>query len=183
MDNSDWSAFQEYLDASFEQYGKPPLSDRGARMMFENLRDLDLKTVISGMNAHIRMNRYVPPNAASLRELIAEEFVADAFEKVQQARRITSADESIRFDDPLIHAAITKCGGWPSFYFYDKSERWEKFMPAYIEAFRKRMNWDDVPDHLSGEREQRGSVLNPWSPDQIVNVGELAEPTQKQLTA
>ena len=91
--------------------------------------------------------------------------------------------ESVRFDDPIIHAAIMGCGGWQSFYFMTKAESSEKFIPAYTMAFRKRLDWNSVPDHLAGERELQGSYLYPWKPEQIVEITLQQTNGMKQITA
>ena len=117
MENRDWKAFRGYLDGVFEQYGKPALTDAGARIMFENLRDMPLEMVLNGLNLHVRMNRYIPPNAASVRELGGDELSVKALEKAQAATAIVASDMSVRFSDPLIHVTIERCGGWTAFYF------------------------------------------------------------------
>lgn len=184
MEQKDWATFREYLDGAFEQYGKPPLTDRGATIMFNNLRDLDLQTVIGGLNLHVRMNRYIPPNAASVRELLADECAVRAFDKARAARKVTRSSDSVRFKDQLIHIAIEHCGGWEAFYFMGKAESAKEFLPAYAEAFRKQTDTRGVPDHLPGERELRGSLLEPWKPEQIVDVDALLSNGElRRLTA
>lgn len=186
MEDRDWKAFRGYLNGVFEQYGKPALTDAGARIMFENLRDMPLETVIEGMNAHVRANRYIPPNAAAVREAVlgtAEDCAVMAFDKVLDALKVVRSGDSVRFDDPCIHFALKQCRGWTGFCHMDESESRKLFISAYAAAHRQRRSWRDVDDHLAGEREERGSTLDPWTPEQIVNVGELAASEQKRLTA
>lgn len=184
MEQREWSTFREYLDGTFEQYGKQPLTDRGAMIMFNNLRDLDLQTVLGGLNLHVRMNRFVPPNAASVRELIADECAARAFDKARSARKVAKSSDSVRFEDPLIHLAIERCGGWPEFFFMGRDEGLKQFLPAYSDAFRKQVDARRLPDHLAGEREARGGVFDPWKPEQIVDVdARITDGAHKLLTA
>lgn len=185
MENRDWKAFRGYLDGVFEQYGKPALTDAGARIMFENLRDMPLEMVLNGLNLHVRMNRYIPPNAASVRELIGDELAAKALEKVQAAAKFIASDASVRFSDPLIHIAIERLGGWTAFYFLAQIEKREQFLPAYAESFRKRVDIGNAPDHAAGDWEKRGGYLEPWTPEEIIDVdAELAKrEEQKRLTA
>lgn len=185
MENSDWKAFRGYLDGVFEQYGKPALTDAGARIMFENLRDMPLEMVLNGLNLHVRMNRYIPPNAASVRELVGNELAVKALEKAQAATAIVASDMSVRFSDPLIHVTIERLGGWTAFYFLTQAEKREQFLPAYAEAFRKLVDLGNAPDHTAGDWEKRGGYLHPWTPDEIVDVdAELAKrEDQKRLTA
>ena len=185
MERTDWTTFREYLDAVFEQYGKPPLTDRGASIMFENLRDMPLEMVLNGLNLHVKMNRYIPPNAASVRELVGNELAVKALEKVQAASKFIASDASVRFSDPLIHVTIERCGGWTAFYFLTQAEKREQLLPAYAESFRKRVDIDNAPDHAAGDWEKRGGYLHPWTPEKIIDVdAELAKrEEQKRLTA
>jgi hypothetical protein len=185
MERTDWTTFREYLDAVFEQYGKPALTDAGARIMFENLRDMPLETVLNGLNLHVRMNRYIPPNAASVRELVGNELAVKALDKVQTASKFIASDASVRFNDHLIHVTIERCGGWTAFYFLTQAEKREQFLPAYAEAFRKRVDIGNAPNHAAGDWEKRGGYLHPWTPEKIIDVdAELAKrEEQKRLTA
>ena len=185
MENKDWKAFRGYLNGVFEQYGKPALTDAGARIMFENLRDMPLEMVLNGLNLHVRMNRYIPPNVASVRELIGEGLAVKALEKAQAATAIVASDMSVRFNDPLIHVTIERLGGWTAFYFLAQAEKREQFLPVYAEAFRKRVDIDNAPDHAAGDWEKRGGYLHPWTPEKIIDVdAELAKrEEQKRLTA
>lgn len=185
MNDKDWKAFRGYLNGVFEQYGKPALTDAGARIMFENLRDMPLEMVLNGLNLHVRMNRYIPPNAASVRELVGDELAVKALEKARAATKLANSDASMRFSDPLIHIAIERCGGWTTFYFLTQAEKREQFLPAYAEAFRKRVDIDNAPDHAAGDWERRGGYLHPWTPEKIIDVdAELAKrEEQKRLTA
>ena len=185
MENRDWKAFRGYLDGVFEQYGKPALTDAGARIMFENLRDMPLDMVLNGLNLHVRMNRYIPPNAASVRELVGNELAVKALEKARAATKLANSDASMRFSDPLIHIAIERCGGWAKFYFLTQAESREQFLPAYADAFRKRTEIIGAPDHVAGDHEKHGSYLYPWTPEKIIDVdAELAKrEEQKRLTA
>lgn len=185
MIDKDWKAFRGYLNGVFEQYGKPALTDAGARIMFENLRDMPLEMVLNGLNLHVRMNRYIPPNAASVRELVGDELAMKALEKARAATKLANSDASMRFSDPLIHIAIERCGGWTAFYFLSQAEKREQFLPAYAEAFRKRVDIGNAPDHAAGDWEKRGSYLHPWTPEKIIDVdAELAKrEEQKRLTA
>lgn len=186
MNDKDWKAFRGYLNGVFEQYGKPALTDAGARIMFENLRDMPLEMVLNGLNLHVRMNRYIPPNAASVRELVGNELAIKALEKARAATKLANSDASMRFSDPLIHIAIERCGGWTAFYFLSQAEKREQFLPAYAEAFRKRTEIIGAPDHVAGDWEKRGGyLLHPWTPEKIIDVdAELAKrEEQKRLTA
>lgn len=188
MERTDWTTFREYLDAVFEQYGKPPLTDRGASIMFENLRDMPLGTVIDALNRHTRTNRFIPPNAAAIREAVlgvAEDNAVMAFDKVLDALKVVRSGDSVKFDDPCIHFALKQCRGWTGFCHMDEAESRKLFISAYAAAHRKRLGWRDVPDHMQGEREQRGSVIDPWTPEQIKDVAALLNERkdQKRLTA
>ncbi len=187
MENSDWKAFRGYLGGVYEQYGKSAPTDAGARIMFEALRDMDLETVLAGISRHVQTNRFMPPNAAAVREAVfgvAEDRAILAFDKVLDALKIVNSGDSVKFDDPCIHFALKQCRGWTGFCHMDEADSRRLFLSAYAAAYRSHLNWQSVDDHLKGEREERGSVLDPWTPDQIVNVAALAANAgQKRITA
>ena len=189
MHDKDWKAFRSYLGGVFEQYNKPPLTDAGARIMFEALRPLTLEQTLRGMNAHVQNNRFMPPNAAAILEEAhgrPEDRAREAYGTVRSALRKINSGESVRFSDPCIHwALVNGCGGWTGFASMNIQDAQEVFEKFYVSAVRLGKTWGDdgVPDHLSGRREEQGSVLYPWTPDQIVDVTSETVPDVKRLTA
>lgn len=188
MENKDWKTFREYLGGVYEQYGKPAPTDAGARIMFEALRGLTLPQVLQGLNAHVKNNRFTPPNAAAVLDEVTgrpEDRAREAYGKVMKALRKINSGESVKFSDPCIHWALANgCGGWTGFARMEAVDAQGAFEKFYVSAVRLGKTWggEGVPDHMPGEREQRGSVLNPWTPEQVVTVDEV-EPALKQLTA
>ena len=141
--------------------------------MFEALRGLSLEQTIKGMNAHIKHNRFVPPNAASILEAVqgvAEDRAILAFDEVLDAHKLVNSGHSVRFHDPVIHFALKQCRGWTGFCHMDEAESRKIFIQSYAAGFRNGIGWDQVEDHMKGEREAKGSVLYPWTPDQIVEI-------------
>lgn len=186
MKKEDWKSFREYLNGTYEQYGKPPISDTGARIMFEALRDLTLAQAIQGMNTHVQRNRFVPPNAASVKEAIqglAEDNAILAYDTLLDAHKRVNSGESVKFDDPCIHFALKQCRGWTGFCHMDEAESRNIFIRSYVAAFRNNVGWGQVDAYMPGEREINHSILCPWSPDQIVEIRTIRQDDVKQITA
>ena len=189
MVDSEFSAFCEFLRGACEQYGKPPLSEFGLNVMFRALRDLPLTMVFKGIISHVRNNRYTPPNAGSIRDYAfgsPEDRAREAYGLVMQALRKVNVGESIRFVDPCIHWALSQgFGGWTGFARISADKAQEIFVKFYVTAVHLGKAWGDdgVADYLPGEREIRGSILNPWSVEQIVDWGTPLQPKQKCITA
>ena len=119
MEDSDFGAFVECLQGVVAQYYKPPMSEVGANVMFRALQDMPLALVLAGMSRHVQLNRFTPPNAASIRECALgcpEDRAREAYGIVTQALRRINSGESVRFRDPCIHWALSQgCGGWTGF--------------------------------------------------------------------
>ena len=70
-----------------------------------------------------------------------------------QAMRDIGTWESVRFDDPAIHHAISRMGGWTEFGTWEEKDRpfRERQFRELYNAYRSEI--DEVPDYLPGAME------------------------------
>ena len=163
------------------------------RMYFDLLADLPIEAVVEGVKRHMmartgESGRF-PPTPASIRLALfgtPEQQAARAWAEVRMAFDRLGSGKSIKFSDPKIHFALAACGGWVGLA-WAKTDKEPCFRRAYMAALTDGVTWEDVPDHVRGEKELNGGW--DWMPDQIVNVKTqgyqmIAPPTrQKALTS
>ena len=174
MKETDWKAFSELISRVFRLYQRPPLEVDDMRMYFDALADLPLEAVVEGVRRHVRgvtgeAGRFAPKPADTILALFGtpEQQAAKAWAEVRMAFERIGSRTSIRFDDPKIHYALAACGGWTGLT-WATTDREPCFRRAYLAAITNSVTWDEVPDHLRGEKEMNGGW--DWMPSQIEDV-------------
>ncbi len=158
LDESNWKPFKNLMDATAEQYKTQPMGVAGLRLMFNALSKYPFEAVANAVARHITDpdgGRWFPTSAHLIRQLrgTAEEQATLAWEKVKRA----IGTSPMRFDDPVIHYAIERMGGWGRLQWIPRTslqEECEKFIRWYIRG-RKFANWSNVKPELS-----EGGYLN-----------------------
>lgn len=193
MTQKDWKNFTELISRVYRLYQRPPLEVEDMRLFFDALADLPFDAVAEGVKRHMmactgESGRFAPKPADIRLALFGtpEQAACSAWPKVQKAIKKLRSDSSVRFDDPAYHYAIEACGGWTQLCRMTPEDSEPLFRRYYATAVRDRIGWKSVPEHMPGEREIRGSVLDPWTPDKIADVKTwtfVPVDGQKRLTA
>lgn len=188
MDFKEYAQFKELWRAACENtLGKIP-TETALSLAFGVLSPYQLSDVRAALIKCLKDSEF-KPTPATVKDMLdggrPEDRARVAYGKVLKALRKIRSGESVRFGDPCIHWALENgCNGWTGFARMEQKDGERLFTEFYVTAARNGADWnsDGVPDHLAGDREQRGSVLNPWDVSQIVNVNDLEAPQLKRLT-
>ncbi len=141
-----------------EVYEKPLPSEEALRVWRWALEGAEAEEIRRAFAEHLRRSKFFP-RPADILELLRgseEDRAAGAWEKVREARRLRP-NASVRFDDPIVHYALERIGGWHALGSIDPEEmRWveRSFRDWYRRGERARIGWDRVPAVLPGWTER-----------------------------
>lgn len=116
MNTSDLEAFDQLWTQAHEVYGKHP-EPRVVYMVFQALVSFSLADIERALSRHITNpdTGQFPPKPADIVRLIqgsSQSAGGEAWAKVDYAIRCVGNYRSVVFDDPKIHAALERLGGW-----------------------------------------------------------------------
>lgn len=116
MNTSDLEAFDQMWTQAHEIYGRHP-EPRVVYMVFQALIAFSLADIERALSRHITNpdTGQFPPKPADIVRLIqgsSQSASGEAWAKVDYAIRCVGNYRSVVFDDPKIHAAIERLGGW-----------------------------------------------------------------------
>tara|TARA_Y100001973_G_scaffold106441_1_gene184397 strand:+ start:1475 stop:2152 length:678 start_codon:yes stop_codon:yes gene_type:complete len=126
MNSTDLEAFGDIWAQAHEVYGKCP-EPRVVYMVFQALISFPLKDIEHALCRHITnpdTGQY-PPKPADIVRLLqgsSQSASSEAWAKVDRAIRCVGNYRSVVFDDPKIHAAIERLGGWQKISLTDEKE-------------------------------------------------------------
>lgn len=116
MTESDRVAFADLMGAVYTFY-RQKLPDVSMSMWWEGLQRFELEEVRAAFNSHAfdpDRGQFLPMPADVVRHLggSTNDQAAIAAAKVLRAIQDVGSWESVAFDDPIIHQALTDVGGW-----------------------------------------------------------------------
>lgn len=116
MTNNDREEFARVWAAAWTMYGKEATAQVIA-MVFNALASYSIEDVRRGLSAHMSnpdSGQYAPKPADVIKHISGNSQSAsgEAWAKVDRAIRCVGPWRSVVFDDPKIHAAIERLGGW-----------------------------------------------------------------------
>ncbi|WP_405418698.1 DUF6475 domain-containing protein [Marinobacter flavimaris] len=126
MNINDMEAFDQIWTQTHEIYGKRP-EPRVVYMVFQSLIAFPLADIEHALCRHITnpdTGQY-PPKPADIVRLLqgsSQSASGEAWAKVDYAIRCVGNYRSVVFDDPKIHAAIERLGGWQKIALTDDKE-------------------------------------------------------------
>ncbi len=175
MTKSDFQAFIAIMGAIAETLGQPKLSRLGLKLFFDVLGPYSFEEVSNALYATLRQSPFMPKPSDVVRyiEGTAEDRGREAWHAVLQAMRKHGAYASVRFDDPAIHFAIERMGGWQKLCLMPEDElpfRERDFIGHYKRG--ERAGWDTVIKRFVGIIEQQNSQ-NGWT-DAIPKTVEIS---------
>lgn len=116
MTRNDRAQFAELWVAAYAVYGKQ-VSDGMLDVVFNALSAYSLKDIRTGLSGHIKnpdSGQFAPKPADVIKHISgnSQSSAGEAWAKVDYAIRCVGNYRSVVFDDPKIHAAIERLGGW-----------------------------------------------------------------------
>lgn len=126
MNTNDMDAFDQLWAQTYEVYGKR-VEPRVTYMVFQALVSFSLADIEHALCRHMTnpdTGQY-PPKPADIVRLIqgsSQTASGEAWAKVDRAIRCVGNYRSVVFDDPKIHAAIERLGGWQKVALTDEKE-------------------------------------------------------------
>lgn len=126
MNTNDLEAFDALWTQAYEIYGKR-MEPRVVYMVFQSLIAFSLADIERAISRHITnadTGQY-PPKPADIVRLLqgsSQSASGEAWAKVDYAIRCVGNYRSVVFDDPKIHAAIERLGGWQKIALTDEKE-------------------------------------------------------------
>lgn len=191
MQNKDFKKFMALLALVADTYSQPRLSEDAVKLYFKVLSDYSLDEVSQAIMEHIKQSPYMPKPADIIRiiEGTAEDRASEAWYHVLKAMQQYGHYESVQFDNPAIHYAIERMGGWQKLCQLTEEElpfRERDFIKHYIRGERMA-SWDKVPLRFMGKHEQ-DNVFNGWDdmiPDTVFiktndNVKKMLDSSNKE---
>ena len=168
----DYSKFKAFWTQAAKVY-RTGGGEEEAKFYFGLLSDYPLKAVIAAVMECMKVVKYIPKPAEIIEQLNGgcyEDRARLAWVSVREAIRKHHSSASVRCDDPAVMWAIKALGGWHHFCYMDAEKAERGFCDYYITALRQRITPLEAPDHLPGEDEIRGNIMNPWEPSQIKTI-------------
>jgi len=191
MQNKDFKKFMALLALVADTYGQPRLSEDAVKLYFKVLSDYSLDDVSKAIMEHLKLSPYMPKPADIIRIIdgTAEDRANEAWYHVLKAIQQYGHYESVQFDNPAIHYAIERMGGWQKLCQLTEEElpfRERDFIKHYIRGERMA-SWDKVPLRFMGKHEQ-DNVFNGWDdmiPDTVFiktndNVKKMLDSSNKE---
>ena len=116
MNDQDRFEFQEVWTATYAMY-RQRVSESMLDLSFGALQNYSIDDVRRGLTAHIRNpdTGQFPPKPADVIKHVSGNSVSaggEAWAKLDKAIRCVGHYRSVVFDDPKIHAAVERLGGW-----------------------------------------------------------------------
>lgn len=164
MRPSDYPEFVAIMGASAEVLNQPKLTPLGLKTAFVVLQDHSIEDVKKAIHATLRESPFMPKPSDIIRYLegTAEDRGSLSWWHVVRAIRKHGHYTSVAFDDPVIHYAIDRMGGWQKVCSVLEEElpfREKDFIKLYARGERNA-DWDSVPKRFPGAHEidniQRG---------------------------
>jgi hypothetical protein len=171
MTPEDFREFVTLFGRTAEVYGRPLPPDGALTVMFNALADCTLEEIRAALTAHIRSCKFMPRPADLLEQIRGseEDRARAAWHRALTACRGVGTWTSVYFDDPAVHYAVERLGGWPAFGAVrgeDLPFREKDFCYWYARAERADLAWDAVPPVLIGQHHllSRGGLFPPPPP-------------------
>lgn len=126
MNTNDLEAFDALWTQAYEIYGKR-MEPRVVYMVFQSLIAFSIEDIERALARHMTNpdNGQFPPKPADIVRLLqgsSQSASGEAWAKVDYAIRCVGNYRSVVFDDPKIHAAIERLGGWQKIALTDEKE-------------------------------------------------------------
>jgi len=165
MTEHDFEAFAEVWSQALEIYNRS-VTPGTIELVFRALERLELDEIRRALTLHIQSpdSGQYPPKPGDVIKFArgdSQSRTLQAWAKVERAIRSVGHYRDVAFDDPLIHAAIERIGGWPKVAMVESEkdmvwlrQRFEAQYRAY--AVHRPENW---PAFLAGVATQKNAQI------------------------
>lgn len=165
MTDQDFEAFADVWGQAQEIYNRT-VAPGTIELVFNALKQLELEEVRRALTLHIQSpdTGQYPPKPGDVIKFArgdSQSRTLQAWAKVERAIRSVGHYRDVAFDDPLIHAAIERMGGWPKVAMVESEkdlvwlrQRFEAQFRAY--AVHKPDTW---PAFLPGVATQQNALI------------------------
>jgi len=146
------------LLAMCEMTAGPELSEEGLRMWLHLLKPYSAEDVERAVWACLRKMHFRPAPADIIQEIegSTKEKSLKAWHVALETLHRLGRYESVRFDDPAIHWAIDRMGGWARFGEWTEEER--PFREKQFRELYEAYSGEPVAEYLVGEAEAVNSL-------------------------
>lgn len=126
MTNTDKKEFGRIWIAAYAMYGKD-MTQPMLEMLFSAMENYNLEDIRRGLSGHVKNpdTGQFPPKPSDVIKHISgssQSSAGEAWAKVDYAIRCIGNYRTVVFDDPKIHAAIERLGGWVKITTLDGNE-------------------------------------------------------------
>lgn len=165
MTEHDFEAFAEVWSQALEIYNRS-VTPGTIELVFRALERLELDEIRRALTLHIQSpdTGQYPPKPGDVIKFArgdSQSRTLQAWAKVERAIRSVGHYRDVAFDDPLIHAAIERIGGWPKVALVDSEkdlvwlrQRFEAQYRAY--SIHRPAEW---PAFLPGVATQKNTQI------------------------
>lgn len=156
MNKGNWDDFCDLCHMVSEITNTAKKSDNAVTFMFGILGKYDFEAIKNAFMAHIKTARFFPTPAEIIQQIdgTPDERSRAAWWKLLNAAKNYGGYSTVQFDDPKIHFAIQKIGGWQELCAtYEDELKWKEkeFYKHYTDAEKFDVTWNsDVPKMLIG---------------------------------
>lgn len=150
MEKQDWQRFTKLMIMAAELTAGKPLSQDAMGMMFKILQRFEFDRIYTAVMNTVESSGFMPKVADIVKFLegTPEERSSVAWAKVLKALSTHGTYKSVQFDDPHIHYAIQRMGGWILLGQSDEEQMrflTRDFDRYYTESIHRGLTWDS-PD-------------------------------------
>lgn len=153
------------LLTSIAEYYRQPVHDDVSALYWHVLKDLPMEALKQAFISHLQdptSGKWMPKAADILKQLQGKvsQRARLAWEKVEAAISRIGRYNDVAFDDPIIHVALKKMGGWSRLCdsLRDELPIYRKqFEQLYLEAHQDNLSPNDYPRYLPGELSKSGA--------------------------
>lgn len=175
MTGADYPEFVKCLGLCYELVSAQKPTPEAVKFFFALVQEFDLSDVKAALQSHAKNSPYAPkPSdiAECLRGTVDDRAML-AWNAVKTAMTRRCSSDSVRFDDPVIHWAIDRMGGWTALFATLEYER-VAFERSFVSLYRQGARvatWGNVPPYLPGtcEMSMRANGFNVFPPIDAVS--------------
>ena len=147
MQDTDYAEFCELMQFATETTQAKPMSQGALELYFGLLLPYSITDVTKAISSHLRQSSFMPRPADIIKSIdgTPEERASLAWAKTLKAIADVGTYQSVIFDDPYIHYAVGRMGGWIQMGKIEEDQlRFvaRDFERYYQEASHLRLSWN-----------------------------------------
>lgn len=152
----DWVRFCELMNVVAELTNNKSKSEESMGIMFGMLSQYQFSTIEAALKKHLATNKFFPAIADIIEHIViaSKDKAFLAWQLVKKTVARVGKYNPVKFNDPCIHFAIHRLGGWDALCSRQEDEMtWigKDFMEIYQLGLEKNISWNspDIPEVFS----------------------------------